>query len=164
MAFSHYHCKHILIYFPFHFHLCSSTSPAISTPQDYKQCSFLFIVSGISDRYVIFKHVINKTSTFERVASAMRHRMKQNSPNSIVRAMRKTPVLLLKSVFLLLGSRSACVTAIIVWVDEKHNSHNRFLCLELNFLCYAKNIEKNKKQNCLEQRLLKGQRFPSCGI
>lgn len=43
----------------------------------------------------------------------MRHRMKQKRPNRIVRTIRKAPVLLLKSVLLLLGSRSACVTAIL---------------------------------------------------
>jgi hypothetical protein len=38
--------------------------------------------------------------------------MKQNKPNKIVTTIRKAPVLLLKSVLLLFGSRSACVTAI----------------------------------------------------
>jgi len=38
--------------------------------------------------------------------------MKQSKPNRIVKTIRKAPVLLLKSVLLLFGSRSACVTAI----------------------------------------------------
>jgi hypothetical protein len=42
----------------------------------------------------------------------MRHKMKQNKPNKIVTTIRKAPVLLLKSVLPLFGSRSACVTAI----------------------------------------------------
>jgi len=42
----------------------------------------------------------------------MRHKMKQSKPNRIVKTIRKAPVLLLKSVLLLFGSRSACVTAI----------------------------------------------------
>jgi len=53
------------------------------------------------------------------VASAMRHRMKQKRPIRIVRTIRKAPVLLLKSVLLLLGSRSACVIAISLRAQEK---------------------------------------------
>jgi hypothetical protein len=53
-----------------------------------------------------------KHCTSERVDSAMRQRMKQNKPNSIV-ITRKALVLQLKFVLLVLGSRSACVTAIL---------------------------------------------------
>lgn len=59
------------------------------------------------------------------MASAIRHIAKEKMPNRIVRTIRKAPVLPLKHVFPRLGSRSACVTAIlcsIVWVQERHNS------------------------------------------
>lgn len=106
MALSHYHYKHILISLHFLFHLCSSTSPTSSTTL-YN----IKLHDTVIHSFILILHIY-QTCTSERVASAMRHRTKQKRPIRIVRTMRKAPVLLLKSVFLLLGSRSACVIAI----------------------------------------------------
>ncbi|KAK6254428.1 hypothetical protein SCA6_015733 [Theobroma cacao] len=56
--------------------------------------------------------------TWERVASAMRQRMKQNRPQRMVKTMRTTPVLLPNSVLRRLGARSACVTATVLGIFE----------------------------------------------
>lgn len=57
-------------------------------------------------------------STLERVTSAIRHRMKQNRPQRMVKTVRKAPVLLPKPVSGRLGARSACVTAILFAILE----------------------------------------------
>lgn len=58
------------------------------------------------------------TCTSERVASAIRQRMKQNKPQRMVRTMRRTPSLLPKSVLRRLGARSACVTAMVFGISS----------------------------------------------
>ncbi|BAT80322.1 hypothetical protein VIGAN_02332300 [Vigna angularis var. angularis] len=101
MALSHYHYKHILIWLRFLFHLRSSMSPTKSYHITLKTSRQGFLLFFSFIRLVILQTYESCTS--ERVASAMRHRMKQKRPIRIVRTIRKAPVLLLKSVFLLLG-------------------------------------------------------------
>lgn len=69
------------------------------------------------------KNTFDKFGTSERVASAVRQKMKQNRPNRIVKTMRSAPVLLARSVLFGLGARSACVTAISAICGEKDRGY-----------------------------------------
>lgn len=96
-------------------------------------------------------HVIFVPSyTSERVASAMRQRMKQNRPERMVKTMRKTPVLLPNSVLRRLGSRSACVIAILssptelqLMQPQEEETHHGF-CLSFSMTKENYGIAWNK--------------------
>jgi len=76
-------------------------------------------------------------------------------PNIIV-ITRKTTVWLLKSVLLLLGSRSACVTAILSLTQDTDNFVGRKEEERMKHSSNGINMTKKKEfLNCLEQRLLK---------
>nr|GMD89306.1 hypothetical protein Iba_chr14cCG15520 [Ipomoea batatas] len=82
------------------------------TQESHQQCFPMPIQPVVSKKTNHMKLNDRADCTSERVASAMRERMKQLSPRIMEQTMITRPVLLLRSVLGGLGARSAWVTAI----------------------------------------------------